>query len=107
MVSTEDFASTTVYRDHQRHNYARALVRCPPVHMHRDERGVDELFGEQVEVVVQLDDRPGLTKVVDADRDHPSAEHGSEPRERVAGGVVHGDDRARVARVAPTGPTRG
>ena len=59
----------------------------------RDERGVDELVGQQVEVAIQVDDRPRLTEVVDSNGDHPCAEYGSEPRQGVAGGVVHRDDR--------------
>ena len=51
-------------------------------------------------MAIEVDDRPRLAELVDPDRHHPCAEHGPEPRQRVAGGIVHGDDR-QVALVAP------
>ena len=51
-------------------------------------------------MAIEVDDRPRLAEVVDSDRHHPCAEHGPEPRQRVAGGIVHGDDR-QAALVAP------
>ncbi len=66
----------------------------------RHQRGVDELLGQQVEHPVELLDRARLAEAIDPDGDDPGAEHRAQPGQRVAGRVVHGDDRRARARSA-------